>query len=259
MASRTREVGSTHAKVSGTHPHPSESPGLLTPSTNVPSADTAKSSAASLGRLGRQCQGIQGRRPGVAHLTGLKDNGAIVGLVGLEPLAGRFVSERQGQQGCWLRFWRGSPCPPDASVCSLGLVEHLRHAIEGHVECRRTHRCRVPSEAWPARVPRQASRTNDLVTSGREQIVASGSRGRGRGRGLVRGPRVDTGRPPPYNNPFAVRLRNANHPGTVGSQNVTNRNSRVADTATAGFIPAAVSPAAIAASTTPNPPGVGAA
>ena len=45
----------------------------------------------------------------------------------------------------------------------------------------------------------------------------------------------------------------------VGIQNVIKRNTKVAEIAMPASIPAAVKPAAIAASTAPKPPGVGAA
>jgi hypothetical protein len=52
---------------------------------------------------------------------------------------------------------------------------------------------------------------------------------------------------------------NANQPGIVGIQKVNSRNAKVAEIAMPGSIPAAVKPAAKAASTAPKPPGVGAA
>ena len=62
-----------------------------------------------------------------------------------------------------------------------------------------------------------------------------------------------------YRSPVRCRFLNANQPGMVGIQNVIKRNTKVAEIAMPASIPAAVKPAAIAASTAPKPPGVGAA
>ncbi len=62
-----------------------------------------------------------------------------------------------------------------------------------------------------------------------------------------------------YRSPVRCKFRSASQPGIVGSQKVSRRKTRVAEIAMPGSIPAAVKPAATAASTAPSPPGVGAA